>query len=184
MKELLKIASNGQWALQKNDDSLDHPALSHGSPYKIKDIHSGTGPLYLSPHPAIAKEYANEKLQGAQQPPQGAVSDPGVHKLSAANLKTLDLRRPDHAAEYMQRREKALSTITDPDERASYPHLKKEGFISSKTGLPSYGQSHILNKLFPEYDAHLLDEGSQGHSYAVYNRQKLKYHGRLKDSDV
>ncbi|TAG44444.1 MAG: hypothetical protein EAZ30_17225 [Betaproteobacteria bacterium] len=128
----------------------------HGSPCDRLELDSRT--LFLTQDIRVAKCYAN-----------GQVGDtPTVYSiLPKGNMRVLDLR--DQSQRDWYKRVRVAFNKQPAFEDDQLPKLEAVGFIQA-TGLPGYGTAGLFKLAFEsEFDAVLLDEGSQGVSLAVFN---------------
>lgn len=132
--------------------------LFHGSPNDSIDTFKGV--TFFTPNRAVAEEFAKGQLAGSAKTEATA---PRVYEADVVLGNTLDMRTPEGKGAYAEVRE--VWNKTHPDDRL--PPVASEGFLISKSGLPSFGYARTLLQAMPEYDSVIADEGSQGESYVV-----------------
>ena len=156
--------------------------LFHGSPYSNVDV-SEAPLLYYTANIEIARDYALGTVAFTGKPPKGVRTEhgPTVYKVKAAGLHVFDFRRTDHQELYQQLREDFNKRLTEDENDSRLPRLASEGFISHRTGLPSYGRISVLIPLIQKrhFDAIWIDEGSQGTSLAIFNPRKVQLQERV-----
>jgi hypothetical protein len=135
--------------------------MYHGSPNeKIQEF---SGLTFFTSDQSVATQYAKKQVAFAGATATGSGR---IYQVSITTKNTLDLRKNAHRAAY----DKARSTWNkahDSDEQL--PPLTSEGFLISKTGLPSYGRIASVLQALPQFDSAFVDEGTQGTSLAVVN---------------
>ena len=132
--------------------------LFHGSPNDSIDAFKGV--TFFTPNRAVAEEFAKGQLAGSAKTEATA---PRVYEADVVLGNTLDMRTPEGKGAYAEARE--AWNKAHPDDRL--PPVTSEGFLISKSGLPSFGYARTLLQAMPAYDSVVVDEGSQGESYAV-----------------
>lgn len=156
--------------------------LFHGSPYSNVDV-SEAPLLYYTANIEIARDYALGTVAFTGKPPKGVRTEhgPTVYKVKAAGLHIFDFRRTDHQELYQHLREDFNKRLTEDENDSRLPRLASEGFISHRTGLPSYGRISVLIPLIKKrhFDAIWIDEGSQGTSLAIFNPRKVQLQDRV-----
>ncbi|MGA1354618.1 MAG: hypothetical protein ACO32I_07600, partial [Candidatus Limnocylindrus sp.] len=141
--------------------------MYHGSP--DTDISVLTGLVFYAPSRSVAQQYANNQVFGTGK---GASGTGRVYEDIVSTENTLDMRKQEHRALYDAARKK-WNTFADVDDRL--PPLTSEGFVSTKTGVPSFGYAQRLLAAMPEFDSVWLDEGSQGLSLAVQKPDEILF---------
>jgi hypothetical protein len=139
--------------------------MYHGSP--DTGINAFTGLVFYTPSREVAKQYADNQVFGTGK---GASGTGRIYEETVSTKNTLDMRKQEHRALYEAARKKWNATA-DVDDRL--PPLTSEGFVSTKTGVPSFGYAQRLLTAMPEFDSVWLDEGSQGLSLAVQKPEIL-----------
>lgn len=140
--------------------------MYHGSPNaKLQEL---KGLAFVTPDKQTAEQYAKGAVAFT-----GKTEDSGgrIYEVDVNTRDTLDFNKAEHRAAYDKAR-KEWNATHDADERL--PPLTSEGFISSKTGYPSYGRVADILKALPVFDSMFVDEGGQGFSVAVRDGSKLK----------
>jgi hypothetical protein len=135
----------------------------HGSPSDKLELDSRT--LYLTQSKDVARAYAHGTVAFCSK----SVGDkPTVYSVvTRGTFRVLDLRRPEAREWYAQAR--ACLNKQPAFEDDQLPKIGAVGFIQA-TGLPGYGVAGLFKTAFAgQFDAVLLDEGSQGVSLAVFN---------------
>src|SRR5690606_3980318 len=98
-----------------------------------------------------------KKPQKKAASPKAVVGQGTVYNVEVSAKNVLDLRKPSHREAYKQAREEYNKRQNDPDKRL--PPLTSEGFINSKSGLPSFGFAKGLLDALPGYDGVQVAEG-------------------------
>lgn len=147
--------------------------LFHGSPYGgLRSFVGVRPPVFLTPRRSVAAEYATREMVGAHRAPSGvARTGPTVYTVDVSGVSIFDMRTDEARELYTDLRKRKLPQLTDPDERASFPPLRAEGFLSSHSGFPLFGYVRpIIELLAPlgQFDALWAEEGSQGPSLALF----------------
>ena len=155
--------------------------LFHGSPYSNVDV-SEAPLLYYTANIEVARAYALGTVAFTGKPPKGVRTEhgPTVYTVKAAGLHIFDFRRTDHRELY-QHLQEDFNKRTEDENDSRLPRLASEGFISHRTGLPSYGRIGVLIPLIKKrhFDAIWIDEGSQGTSLAIFNPRKVQLQDRV-----
>lgn len=133
----------------------------HGSPEP--ELRVDHRMLFVTPDRAVAESYA--RGQTYTQSIRTANRVPTVFTVRLRNLRTLDLRIPEHRLQFEVLRQ-AFNATADPDERI--PRLGSPGFIQ-RSGLPGYGHVRSIALACPKYNSLWVDEGSQGLSLALFD---------------
>ena len=141
--------------------------MYHGSP--DTDISVLTGLVFYAPSRSVAQQYADNQVFGTGK---GASGTGRVYEDIVSTENTLDMRKQEHRALYDAARKK-WNTFADVEDRL--PPLTSEGFVSTKTGVPSFGYAQRLLAAMPEFDSVWLDEGSQGLSLAVQKPDEILF---------
>lgn len=141
--------------------------MYHGSP--DTGINALTGLVFYTPSREVAKQYADNQVFGTGR---GASGTGRVYEETVSTKNTLDMRKQEHRAAYEEARKKWNATA-DLDDRL--PPLTSEGFVSTKTGVPSFGYAQRLLAAMPEFDSVWLDEGAQGLSLAVQKPDEVLF---------
>lgn len=122
-------------------------------------------PLFVTKFKEVAEAYARGEVFGAGS--RGHV--PTLYEIAVLSHKIVDFRTQDFRDLYVERRPAFNASRKDRDEEM--PKLTSIGFISSHTGLPSYGLLRGLSQMFADHDGIYIDESSQGWSLALFNPQ-------------
>lgn len=136
-------------------------SMYHGSPNG--GLTELRGLTFLTNDVNVATQYAKGQVFNT-----GGTEDTGgkVYRVAVSTKNTLDLRKPEHQTAYETAR-RIWNKAADVDDRL--PPITSEGFVISKTGLPSYGRIATVLNAMPEFDSAFVDEGTQGVSLAVLN---------------
>lgn len=144
--------------------------LFHGSPNP--NITRGEGVMFFTTDQAVAKAYAEQRVFGTasflNDKPSPTIYTATVRK----GGQILDMRQPQHRKLYDKIRSRFNKRQSDRDYRL--PGLNSGGFISSHTGLPSFGIVRQLKPLLQSkgFIGMYVDEGSQGTSLAIFNSRR------------
>lgn len=135
----------------------------HGSPSDKLALDGRT--LFLTNTKAVALAYAHGTVAFCSK---SAGYTPTVYSVvTRGTLRILDLRMSETREWYTQARSCFNKQPEFEDDQL--PKLEAGGFIQA-TGLPGYGVAGLFKTAFAgQFDAVLLDEGSQGVSLAVFN---------------
>lgn len=106
-----------------------------------------------------------------------------IYNVDVNIRRVLDFTDIEHRKEYAAAQEKWNDRYFDKDEWL--PKLSSPGFLSSKSGHPSFGYARGIHQALPEYGAIWVDEGGDPPSLAVFDVSALKivdhntgwYHG-------
>lgn len=139
--------------------------MYHGSQYSNVDF-KNIKVLYCITDRREAERYAKGEVHFAGKWPQG-IPGPTVYELHINTNDVFDMRIEMHQRIYDEIR------AAYPDEEL--PSRKSMGFIQ-RTGLPGYGEIRGMRQglLDNGFDGIWVDEGSQGISLALFNRNSIQ----------
>lgn len=143
----------------------------HGSQWPRSAIKQGDDtfdnvkpPVFFTKEKNVAKEYSLHDIGAgaARNNRSGEKKSPTVYTVEVRPTKVFDLRKKECQQVY------ELIRNENPDKEMRLPRLDSEGFIMSRTRLPSFGPALTILNLIKNhgYDSALFDEGTQGISLA------------------
>ncbi len=133
--------------------------LFHGSPASRLNLNESRRPVFFTPDRYIAARYASGSVMMTGRTPQ---TGPAIYSIRACPQRVFDARISAHVERFNERLKEAR---TSGNLKVRFTKPLDEGTLETRSGFPAFNYAWpLVNLLSDEFDAFLIDEGTQGWS--------------------